>query len=670
MAQQRWKEEPRIGVYICHCGTNIAGVVNVEGVTKYVATLPNVVIAKNYLYMCSAPAQDMIKEDIKEHKLNRVIVASCSPRMHEPTFRRVCEEGGLNPYLFEMANIREQCSWVHSREPEKATEKAKDLIRMSVARAGLLETLQKKEVGVTMRALVIGGGISGLRAALDLAWRGFEVYLVEKAPSIGGRMAQLNELYPTGEHAVDVLEPVMDDVASHPKIKLFTNSEIEAIDGFIGNFKVKIVVKPRYVTHECDACGECVKECPVTLSDDFNFGLSERKAIYLPYLDAVPRTYVIDDKSCDKCGKCAKACNRGAIDLEEKPMRMGVDVGVIIVATGHDLYEPLRGEYGYRTYKNVITLPQLERLLNENGPTNGQLLPNGTTPKSVVFISCVGSRQEPGIYQSIEEGQQLNRYCSRVCCTAALNNALMIKERYPNVRVFYLYRDIRTFGRGQEDYYRKASESQVLFMNYRPEEPPSVSSSQDGLIVTVRDVLTENEMLDIPADLVVLNVGMVPRADASDVQTKLKIARSVDGFFQEAHAKLRPLDTPLDGIYLAGTAQGPKDITDSSAMGSAAAAKAAIPLARGKVEVEPIVAVVDEELCKGCARCEEVCEYDAIKVEEVQPFVKVPMLVARVTEAQCKGCGSCVVACPTEAIIMKHFTSKQIDAMITEAVGG
>jgi len=664
------REELRIGVYICHCGVNIAGVVDVEEVAKYAKELPNVVLAKHYVYMCSAPAQEMIKADIKEHGLNRVIVASCSPRMHEPTFRRVVEEGGINPYLFEMANIREHCSWVHSREPEKATKKAKDLIRMSVARARFLEMLQKKEVGVTLRALVIGAGVSGMRAALDLAQRGFEVYTVEKAPSIGGRSVQLNEVYPTGEYALDIIKPMMDVVSSHPKIRLFTNSEIEAVDGFIGNFKVKVLVKPRYVTNECDACGACVAECPVEVLNEFNFGLSKRKAIYLPFSAAVPHVYVVDDKNCNKCGKCVEVCKRGAIDLNEKPMRMEVDIGTIIVATGHDVYEPPEGEYGYKVYDNVIMLPQLERLLDENGPSKGRLLFNGSPPRSIVFISCVGSRQEPGVYQPIKEGQQLNRYCSRVCCMASLQSALTIKKRYPATRIYYLYRDIRTFGRGHEDYYRKAGEALTLFLNYRPEAPPVVSREPNGLLVSVEDVLTDNRIIAIPADLVVLNVGIVPRADASDVQTKLKIAKGADGFFQEAHAKLRPLDTPLDGIYLAGTAQGPKDITDSSAMGSAAAAKGVIPLARGKVEVEPIVAVVDEELCKGCGRCEEVCEYDAIKVEEAEPVAKVPTLVARVTEAQCKGCGSCTVACPTGAITMKHFTDEQIHAMITAAIGG
>jgi len=663
------EEELRIGVYVCHCGLNIAATVDSEAVAKYAATLPNVVIAKDYIYMCSAPGQSMIKEDVKEHNLNRVIVASCSPVMHEPTFRRCVAEAGLNPYLFEMANIREQCSWVHPKEPEKATKKAKDLVRMAVSKARLLERLHRKEADVTLRALVIGAGISGMRSALDLADRGFEVHLIEKAPSMGGRMVQLNELYPTGEYALDVLKPVMDAVTSHPRIKVFTNSKLEALDGFIGNFKATIVVKPRYVTTECNACGKCETVCPIEVSNDFDFGLSKRKAIYLPYIAAVPRTYAIDYENCNKCGKCIEACERGAIDLKEQPVKMEIDVGTIIVATGHDLYEPPKGEYGYKVYDKVITMPQLERLLDENGPTKGQLLLNDSTPKSVAFISCVGSRQEPGIYQPIEKDQQLNRYCSRVCCTATFQNALTLKKKYPDTRIYYLFRDIRTFGKGHEDLYRKASESGVVFVKYKPEAPPVVSK-EGSLVVTVQDVLTENETLAIPVDLVVLNVGLVPRADAPDIQSILRIPRGADGFFQEVHAKLRPLDTAIDGVYLAGTAQGPKDITDSAAQGSAAAAKASIPLAKGKVDVEPTIATVNEDLCKGCARCEEVCEYDAIKVEETGSFDRVPMLVAKVTEAKCKGCGSCSVVCPTGAITVRQFTKKQIGAMVAAATGG
>jgi len=654
------REKPRIGVYVCHCGINIGAVVDVANVAKYVGTLPNVAVAKDYVYMCSAPGQDMIKNDIKEHKLNRVIVASCTPRMHEPTFRGVVEEAGLNPYLFEMTNIREHCSWVHAAEPEKATKKAKDLIRMSVAKASLLEPLQKREADVTERAVVIGAGVSGIRSALDLANRGFEVYLIERAPSIGGRMAQLNEVYPTGEKALDALEPLMEAVASHPKIKMFTNSKVNAVDGFIGNFKVKVAVEPRYVTNDCNACGKCESVCPIEVLNEHDFGLSKRKAIYLPFPAASPPIYVIDEENCNKCGKCVEACEIGAVDLKEKGMEMEIDVGTIIVATGYDLYDPPKGEYGYGLYDNVITLPQLERILDKNGPTNGQLLFNGSTPKNVVFISCVGSRQEPGIYKPTIEGQQLNRYCSRVCCMAALKNALAIKERNPDTRVFYLYRDMRTFGKGHEEYYRKASESRVFFVKYKLEAPPVVSRSSKGLVVTVRDTLTDDGFLGIPADLVVLNVGMVPRADASELQDKLRLSRSADGFFQEAHAKLRPLDTALDGIYLAGTAQGPKDITDSAAMGSAAAARAAIPLARGKVEIEPIIAVVDEALCSGCGTCVALCPYGAIRKDEQG--------IARVTEVACKGCGTCAASCPERAIMVLHFRDEQIRAQALAAL--
>jgi len=656
-------EEPRIGVYICHCGINIAATVDVEDAAKYAATLPNVVLAKHYMYMCSAPAQAMIKNDIKEHGLTRVVVASCSPRMHELTFRRVVEEGGLNPYLSDMTNIREHCSWVHSEEPKKATKKAKDLIRMSVARAALLEPLQKRVVEVTVRALVIGAGIAGMRTATDLAQRGFEVYLAEKEPYIGGRMAQLNRVYPTGDDAYRLLKPLMNAVVSNSKIKLLTKSKLTAVDGYIGNFKAKILTNPRHVNEHCDACGKCEAVCPIEVSNEFDFGLSKRKAIYLPLSDAVPHRYVVDDINCNKCAKCVEACEKSAINLDEQSKESEVDVGTITVAIGHDLYEPPKGEFGYKVYENVITTGQLERILNQNGPTKGQLLRKESQPESVVFISCVGGRQEPGIYQPIDKDRPLNRYCSRACCMTGLNNALEIKEKYPKTRVYYIYRDIRAFGKGHEDYYRKAGEAGVIFIKYKPEAPPAVSGEFGSIIVTVQDMLTSNVTLAIPTDYVVLNVGMVPRAEAPEVQGMLKIAKGVEGFFTEAHAKLRPLDTPTDGIFLAGTAQGPKDITDSAAMGSAAAAKASVPLAKGKVELEPVVAHIELDKCDGCAMCVEPCTFKAISIEERKENGEVKKR-AVVNEALCKGCGACAATCPPKAIYVKHFTLEQIAAMI------
>lgn len=668
-------QEPRIGVYICHCGINIAGTVDVEAVRQYAEKLQNVVVAKTYLYTCSSPGQAMIKTDISEQKLNRVVVASCSPRMHEATFRKVVEEGGLNPYLFEMANIREHCSWVHSAEPEKATKKASDLVRIAVAKARLLEPLQRKSVPVTERALVIGAGAAGMTTALDLAERGFEVCLVEEQPSIGGKAARLNTMYPTGEYAMDALGPVMKQVASHPNIKLLTNSEISNVDGYIGNFKVKINKKPRFVSGRCNVCARCESVCPVETSNEFDFHLTKRKAIFMPFKGAVPQTYVIDEKVCNKCGKCLEACEKKAIDLDEKPEELEFDIGTIVTAIGFDSYEPLDGEFGYKTKKNVITMLQLERILDTEGPTKGELLLGdafgpffkSSPTKNIVFISCVGSRQEPGVYKPVREGQQLNRYCSRVCCTGVLKNALLIKKKYPDTNIYCLYRDIRTYGRGHEKYYRDASEALIRFIKYAPQAPPIVTSSSDELTVTVDDVLTGNETFAIQADLVVLATAMVPSAKLTDVQGKLKITKSADGFLQEAHAKLRPLDTATDGIFIAGAAQGPKDVTDAVAMGSAAAAKASIPLAQGKVDLEPITSFVDLSKCDGCAMCVDPCTFKAIKIEEHSENGEVKKR-AVVNEALCKGCGACAATCPPKAIFVRGFTLEQLTAQVNAAL--
>jgi len=654
------EEKPRVGVYVCSCGLNIAGVVDVEKVVEHAKTLPDIVVARNYVYTCSEPGQAMIREDIKKYQLNRVVVASCSPQMHEPTFRRVVEQEGLNPYLFEMANLREQCSWAHFNQPEEATEKAKDLVRMAVAKARLLHALEKREVEVEAKALVIGGGMTGIQAALDLADRGFHVYLVEKTPYLGGRVAQLNRVILTNEEALELLKPMLKAVIEHLDIEVFANSEIENVGGYIGNFEVTLNRKPRYVTAKCTACGKCADVCPVEVPDEFNLGLTKRKAIYMPYREAMPNIFSIDETNCTRCGECLKVCEANAIVLNNQPRNTKFQVGTIIIATGFDPYTPVN-EYGFGEHENVITQLQLERLLSKNGPTDGRLIqPSaGTVPKSVVFILCVGSRSPS------------RPYCSRVCCTAALKNAMLIRRQYPETEVFILYRDIRAFGKGREEYHREARELGANFFKFSAEDPPRVygKTGNKQLQILVDDRIL-GMPVEIPADLVVLAEAMTPRVDATELGSKLGVSRTPDGFFREAHPKLRPLDTMSDGIYLAGVAQGPKDITESLVQASGAAARAAIPLSKGKVEVEPIIAVVNEEFCRGCGRCEEVCPYNAIKLEQIEPFAGAPMNIARANEVVCKGCGACAVNCPTGAITMNHFTNKQINAMVTAAIGG
>jgi len=641
----------KIGVYICHCGINIAATVDIERVRTFAQSLPHVEIARNYQYMCSDPGQDLIKNDIKNMGIDRVVVAACSPRMHEPTYRKAVQSAGLNPYFFEMSNIREQCSWVHSSR-EDATKKAMDLIAAAVAKVSLHEALDEKEARVTPSVLVIGGGIAGIQASLDIARSGFEVYLVEKSPTLGGHLAQLDRTFPSLEEMPTILSPRLEEVRKHPLIHILTQSEAEEVEGFVGNFKVRIKQNPRYINSEkCTRCKKCEEVCPVRVPSEFNMGLSERKAIYLPSPHAVPFTYTIDSENClflqkGECKKCKEFCPEAAVEFEQVGIEAQFDIGTIIVATGYDPFDPrLKPEFGYGLYKNVMTGLELERLLSESGPSQGKILVDGKEPKNVVFIQCLGSRDKT----------VGNEYCSRVCCMFTAKQASLVKDRIPDARITVCYIDIRAFGKGYEQFYEQVQKKGVF---YRKGIPSETYQRSGRLIVKADDELL-GEPYEEEADLVVLATGLTPRSDANRVRSLLKLSQSPDRFFLEAHPKLRPLDTATDGIFLAGTCQGPKDISDTLSQAHGAASRATIPLFAGKVKIEPITSVVDVSFCAGCGLCEEICEFQALKLD---PYRK----IMTVNEALCKGCGACNAACPSGAISLRHFKTEQIIAQIRE----
>ena len=656
-SQRKSDEGIRIGIYVCHCGLNIGATVNCEEVAQFAATLPNVVISKDNLYTCSDQGQELIKNDIKEHNLNRIVVASCSPRLHEPTFRRACQEAGLNKYLFEMANIREHCSWVHLHEKEKATEKAKDLVRMAVAKATLLQPQIENEVPIARKALIIGGGVAGIQAALDLADTGYKVYLVEKEPSIGGRMAQIDKTFPTMDCSICILAPKMSDAGRHPNLELLTNSEVIDVKGYIGNFKVKVLKKPRYITEECTACGDCTTVCPVTAPNEFDVGLATRHAIYTPFAQAVPSTYIIDRNICLNkeniitCDKCIKACERGAIDFEMNPEAVGLDVGTIIVATGADVYDPASlVQYGYTKFPNVITSLEFERLINAGGPSGGHLIrpSDMQVPDTVAFIQCVGSRSE----------RSGHLYCSNVCCMNTIKDSLLIKEHWPDTKIYVFYVDIRAYGKGFEDLYKRAKNEGVIFIRGLPAE--IIEDKKTDNLWLIGENTLEKDLYKVNVGMAILSIGIEPRRDSDVIQRLFTLSKTSEGFFMEAHPKLRPVDTPTSGVFLAGCAESPKDIKDSVTQASAAGARAGILMAKGKVTVEAITPIIDPEICQVCGLCARVCPYNAIIVDK-------EMKMTEVIAAACAGCGTCGAECPFDAITTRHFTDDQIYAQIDAA---
>lgn len=655
MMETNQKEELRIGVYVCHCGLNIAGSVDCVAVAEYADTLQDVVVSVDNKYTCSDPGQEQIKQDIKEHKLNRIVVASCTPRLHEPTFRNTCAEAGLNPYLFEMANIRDHCSWVHLHDKKNATEKAKDLVKMAVARARLLQPQIEAEVPVTKEVLIIGGGVAGIQSALDLADQNYQVYLVEKEPSIGGKMAQIDKTFPTMDCSICILAPKMSEAGRHPNITILTNSLVQDVSGYVGNFTVKVLKKARYVNEkECTACGDCTEVCPVVRPNEFDVGLAIRKAIYTPFAQAVPSAYIINMDDClgdvpIACNKCVEKCEKKAINFDMQDEILELEVGTIIVASGIDVYDPSEyTEYGYRRFENVITSLEFERLINAGGPSGGHLIrpSDREIPKKVAFVQCVGSR-------SLKRG---NPYCSNVCCMNTIKDSLLIKEHWPETEIEIFYLDIRAYGKGFEDLYQRSRNEGVKYFRGLPAE--IIENPMNNNLVVVAENTNTGKIMEHEFDMVVLSVGIQPTKDSDTIQRLLTLSRTKDGFFMESHPKLKPVDAPTQGVFFAGCAEGPKDIKDSVTQASAAASRAGILMNAGKIRVEAITSKIDTDLCNSCGRCAKVCPYHAIQVDVKN---KVP---AETIEAACAGCGTCGAECPKGAITMQHFTDEQIYAQI------
>jgi len=657
----------RIGVFVCWCGSNIAGTVDVKQVALQLSREPGVVYSVDYQYMCSKSGQDMIRDAIREHSLTGIVVCSCSPRMHEATFRKTAAAAGLNPYMVEIANIREQCSWVH-KDMIVGTEKAVILGRAAIAKVNLNAPLTPGESPVTKRALVIGGGIAGIQTALDIAEAGFKVDIVEKKPTIGGKMAQLDKTFPTLDCAACILTPKMVDAASHENIRIFSYSEVVAVGGFVGNFDVKIKKKARFVKEDiCTGCGACVDKCPMKkVPNEFNLGMDNRRAVYIPFAQAVPKVATIDPDACNmlkngKCGVCAKVCTAGAIDYTQKDEYIDEKYGAIVVATG---FEPISmekfDEFSYSLSKDVITSLEFERLTNAAGPTQGKLLrpSDGKHPQKIVFVQCVGSR----CASCSEKGKE---YCSKICCMYTAKHAMLTRDKYPDTEVYVFYIDVRTPGKSFDEFYRRAVEDYGV--KYVKGAVGKVVPEGDKLYVHAADLLS-NTRLCIDADLVVLAAAIEPDKSARPLATLLTASMDTNDFFTEAHPKLRPVESPTAGVFLSGACQGPKDIPETVSQASAAAAKVIGLLAKDKLVGNPCVAKSNENMCNGCSSCERVCPYGAITYEDKE--FRLPdrttavRRVARVNPAVCQGCGCCTVACPSGAMDLLGFTSSQILAEV------
>jgi heterodisulfide reductase subunit A len=646
-------EKPEIGVFVCRCGANISSVVDIDALANYAAVLPGVKYVESMDYPCSTQGQERIITAIRKNKLQRVIVAGCSPRLYEPVFQNCLVKAGMNPWLFEMANIREFDSYCHQAVPEEATEKAKDIVRMAVAKARLLEPLEQSYMPVTKKVLVIGGGIAGINSALDLADMGFKVYLVEKTETIGGYMALLDKTFPTLDCSICIEGPKMVDVGRHPNIEIISYSDILKVSGYVGNFKVRIRKNPRYVVAaNCTGCGECKDACPIEYPNYADMYLGVRKAISIPFGQAVPLTHTINRDYCIECYKCVDACGaREAIDFDQKPEEIEVKVGAIVVTIGYSMYDPRDLDWtGYGRFSNVFTALEFERLILAAGPTGGKVVraSDGQKPHSVAFVQCVGSRD-------------INKfeYCSSFCCMYTLKHAVMLKEKYKDaIEVHVFYNDMRSNFKGYEEFFNRAQKSGVKFLRIKLENRGITEDTKTKNLLVYGEN-EEGERVCVQTEMVVLANAAVPSESASELAKTLNLPLGKDGFFVECQPKIRPTDSEVPGIFLAGACQGLKDIPYSVAQGSGAAAQAGTILSKDSLTIEPLIARVNEDLCSGCKVCESACSYHAIVVAEIGG-----KFTAKVDSGLCRGCGICSSACPMDAVMMPNYSDKQIVAQI------
>jgi len=645
----------KIGVFVCHCGSNIASMIDIDMVVESASSLPEVAYAVDCQFTCSAPGQAQIRDAVKQYNLDGVVVAACSPRMHESTFRRTLEIAGLNPYLMEMANLREHASWV-ALDRDEATGKAIDLVRMKVAKVARLRPLEEIKLPVTKRALVIGGGVAGIQTALDIADAGVDVILVERSPSLGGHMAQYDKTFPTLDCASCILTPKMVEAASHPNISLLTYSEVKEVSGFVGAYKVKVTKRARSVNLEkCNGCGTCLEICPVKVPADFEADLADRRAIYRPFPQAVPSVPAIDRESCiffrtGKCRACEKVCQPQAIEFDQEDETIEFQVGCIVVATGFHFFDAGKyTEYGYDSCPDVISWLQFERLTNASGPTGGKLQrpSDGKVPQTIVFVHCVGSRDPSKGFP----------YCSRICCMATAKHAVIARSKIPDAKIYSFYIDIRAAGKGYEEFVRRAIEQEdIQFIKGRPAR---IIQDGDKLLVRSEDAFLGRQ-IEVEADMVILTNGAAAQDDAPELAQKLGIGYDQYGFFSELHPKLRPVETNKAGIFLAGMCQGPKDIPESVAQASASASKVLGILSRDEIAREPIIAEVDPGRCTGCMDCREVCFFAAIDEEEYDGRT-----IAKILPGNCQGCGACTAQCSDGAMELRAFSDDQIHAEIT-----